>query len=107
MSMLRKYCNHTRQTNPGHREESPQNSNNTAERQLKQSNQLSLPRQDDCKGLHLICFLCLTDSAISDDPDENGPLPSLVRDFFACIHKDMGWMQVQVKCLTSRPTVQL
>ena len=51
MSVIRKYRNHTLQTNPWHREEEPQNikSNKTLERQLKQSNQLSLPRQDDCK----------------------------------------------------------
>ena len=42
--------NHTLQTNPRHREEEPQNTNShkPPERQLKQSNQRSLPRQDDC-----------------------------------------------------------
>ena len=49
--MIRNYHNHTLQTNPRHREEEPQNTNShkTLERQLKQNNQLSLPRQDDCK----------------------------------------------------------
>ena len=48
--MNRKYHNLTLQTNPRHREEDPQNinSNKTLERQLKQSNQLFLPRQDYC-----------------------------------------------------------
>ena len=48
--MIRKYHNQTLQINPWHRKEEPQNinSNNTPERQLKQSNYLSLPRQDDC-----------------------------------------------------------
>ena len=36
---------------PRHREEEPENiySNKTSKRPKKQSNQLSLPRQDDCK----------------------------------------------------------
>ena len=37
------------QTYPWHREEEPHNNNETPERQTKQSNQLSLPHQDDCK----------------------------------------------------------
>ena len=49
--MVRKYHNHTLQPNPRHRKEEPQNTNSqkTPGRQLKQNNQLSLPRQDDCK----------------------------------------------------------
>ena len=49
--MIRKYHNYTLQTNTRHHGEEPQNinSNKTSERQLKQSNQLALPRQDDCK----------------------------------------------------------
>ena len=35
--------------NPQHREEEPHNNHETPERQTKQSNQLSLPHQDDCK----------------------------------------------------------
>ena len=34
--------------NPGHREEEPLNHHETPGRQIKQSNQLSLPHQDDC-----------------------------------------------------------
>ena len=51
MSMIMKYYNHTLQTNQQHREEEPQKvySHKTPGRQLKQSNQLSLPRQDDRK----------------------------------------------------------
>ena len=49
--MIRKYHNYTLQANPWHRKEEPQNiySNKTFLRQHKQSNQLSLPLQDDCK----------------------------------------------------------
>ena len=49
MCMNRKYHNHTLQTNPWHHEEEPRNiySNKTSKRQLKLSNQLSLPHQDD------------------------------------------------------------
>ena len=49
VSMIRKYHNHTKQTNPQHHEEEPQNinSNNASGRQSKQSNQLSFPCQDD------------------------------------------------------------
>ena len=49
--MIRKYHNHTRQTNPRYRKEEQQNTDchNTTGRHLKQSNRLSLPYQNDCK----------------------------------------------------------
>ena len=47
--MIRKCHNHKLQTNPWHREEEPRNNHETSGRQTKQSNQLSLPHQDDCK----------------------------------------------------------
>ena len=47
--MTRKYHNHKLQTNPWHRKEEPHNNHETPGRQIKQSNQLSLPHQDDCK----------------------------------------------------------
>ena len=40
---------HELQTNSWHREEEPHNNHETSARQTKQSNQLSLPHQDDCK----------------------------------------------------------
>ena len=46
--MTRKYHNHKPQTTPWHREEEPPNHHQTPGRQIKQSNQLSLPHQDDC-----------------------------------------------------------
>ena len=46
--MIRKYHNHKPQTTPWHREEKPLNQHETPGRQSKQSNQLSLPHQDDC-----------------------------------------------------------
>ena len=47
--MIRKYHNQKLQTNPWYREEEPNNNHDTPGRQTKQSNQLSLPNQDDCK----------------------------------------------------------
>ena len=47
--MIRKYNNHKLQTNPWLREEEPHKNHETPGRQTKQSNQLSLPHQDDCK----------------------------------------------------------
>ena len=41
--MIRKYHNHKPQTTPWHREEEPLNHHETPGRQIKQSNQLSLP----------------------------------------------------------------
>ena len=51
VSIIRKYHNHTLQTNLRHSEEEPYNiyGHKTPGRQLKQNNQLSLPRKDDCK----------------------------------------------------------
>ena len=46
--MIRKYHNHKLQTSPWHREEELINHHETPGRQIKQSNQLSLPHQDDC-----------------------------------------------------------
>ena len=47
--MIKKYHNHTLQTNPMHGEEEPQNTNShkTSGRQLNQSKQFSLLRQGD------------------------------------------------------------
>ena len=45
--MIRKYHNHKPQTTLWHREEEPLNHHETSGRQIKQSNQLSLPHQDD------------------------------------------------------------
>ena len=47
--MIRKYHNHKLQINQWHHEEEPHNNHDTQGRQTKQSNQLSLPHQDDCK----------------------------------------------------------
>ena len=44
--MIRKYHNHKLQTTPWHREEEPLYHHETPGRQIKQSNQLSLPHQD-------------------------------------------------------------
>ena len=46
--MIRKYHKNQPQTTPWHREEEPFNHHETPGRQIKQSNQLSLPQQDDC-----------------------------------------------------------
>ena len=48
--MIRKYNNHKPQTTPWHREEEPLNHHKTPGRQIKQSNQLSIPHQDDCNA---------------------------------------------------------
>ena len=48
--MIRKYHNSKPQTNPWHREEKPHNPYETPGRQTKQSIQLSLLHQDDCKN---------------------------------------------------------
>ena len=42
------HYNHKPQTTPWHREVEPLNHKETQRRQIKQSNQLSLPNQDDC-----------------------------------------------------------
>ena len=47
--MIRKYHNDKLQTNPWHHEEELRNYHKTQGRQTKQSKQLSLPHQDDCK----------------------------------------------------------
>ena len=47
-SMIRKYHNHKPQTTPWHHEEDSLNHHETPGGQIKQSNQLSLPHQDDC-----------------------------------------------------------
>ena len=49
--MISKYHDHKLQTTLWHREEEQLNHHETPGRQIKQSNQLSLPHQDDCKTL--------------------------------------------------------
>ena len=48
--MISKYHYHKLQTNLWHREEEPHNNHEAPARQTKQSNQLSLLNQDDCKA---------------------------------------------------------
>ena len=48
--MIRKYKTHKLQTNPLHREEEPNNNQETPGRQTQQSNQLSLPHKDNYKN---------------------------------------------------------
>ena len=54
--MIRKYHNHKPQTTPWHREKEPPNHHETPGRQIKQSDQLSLPHQDDFKALQVYEF---------------------------------------------------
>ena len=49
VSMIRKYHNYKPKTNPWHREEQPHNHQETPGRQTKQSSQLSITHQNDCK----------------------------------------------------------
>ena len=46
--MIRKYHDHKPQTTHWHREEEPLNHHETPGRLIKQTNQLSLPHQEDC-----------------------------------------------------------
>ena len=46
--MIRKYHNNKLQTTPWYREEEQLNHHETSGKQIKQSNQPSLPHQDDC-----------------------------------------------------------
>ena len=63
--MIRKNNNHKQQTNSWHREEEPHSNNETPGRQTKQSSQLFLPHQDDCKTrlpfiyIRYSCNICL------------------------------------------------
>ena len=50
--MIRKYHNHKLQTTPWHREEEPLNPHETPGRQIKLSNQLSLPHQVKTRSKH-------------------------------------------------------
>ena len=54
--MIRKYHYHKPQTTPWHREEEPLNHHETPGRQIKQSNQLTLPHQDDCNTGHNVTY---------------------------------------------------
>ena len=56
--------------NPGHREEEPLNHHETPGRQIKQSDQLSLPYQDDCNtrmDIKFTIFLTLKITCLSED----------------------------------------
>ena len=64
--MIKKYHNHKPQTTPWHREEEPLNHHETPGRQIKQSNQLSLPHQDDCKTRVDIKYRTTKQRAITD-----------------------------------------
>ena len=67
--MIRKYHNHKPQTTPWHHEEEPPNHHETPGRQIKQSNQLSLPHQDDCNTrfwlIYILSAVALNETNIS------------------------------------------
>ena len=62
VSMLRNYHTHKLQTTPWHCEEEPLNHHEKPGRQIKKSNQLSLPHQDDCNTRKDIKHRTITDS---------------------------------------------
>ena len=64
--MIRIYHNHKLQTNPWHREEEPHSNHETPGRQTKQSNQLSLPHQNDCKTRSDIKYRTTKQRTITD-----------------------------------------
>ena len=68
-SMIRKYHNHKLQINPSQREEEPHNNHEMPGRQTKQSNQLSLPHQDDGKTKMYIKLHTTKHRAITDSPN--------------------------------------
>ena len=73
VSMIRKYHNHKPKTNPWHREEEPHNHHKTPGRQTKQSNQLSLPHQDDCETTRMDIKPCLKAPEQSDTKIDSSP----------------------------------
>ena len=69
--MIRKYHNHKLQTNPWHRKEEPHNNHETPGRQTKQSNQLSLPHQDECKTRRDIKLCTTKHRSVTDSRNES------------------------------------
>ena len=69
--MIGKYHNHKPQTTPWHREEEPLNHHETPGRQIKQSNQLSLPHQDDCNTRMDIKLRTTKHRTITDSHNES------------------------------------
>ena len=55
--MIRKYHNHKLQTTPWNREEEPLNHHKTPGRQIKQSNQLSLPQKTQSRFIAMVSSL--------------------------------------------------
>ena len=72
MSIIRKYHNHTLQTNPRQCDEETPNiySNKTPGRKLKQSNQPSLSRQDDRKT-RKDTKLCISKQRLNTEPHKH------------------------------------
>ena len=74
--MFRKYHNHKPQTTLWHCEEEPVNHHETPGRQIKQSNQLSLPHHNDCntrmdKTLRITKHRTITDSHNGSNNKQN------------------------------------
>ena len=69
--MIRKYNNHKLQTNLWYCDEEPHKNHETSESQTKQSNQHSLPHQDDCKTRMDIKSLTTKHRTITDYNNES------------------------------------
>ena len=69
--MIRKYHNRKPQTTTWHREEESLNHHETSGRQIKQSDQLSLPNQDDCNTRMDIKLRTTKHRTITDSHNES------------------------------------
>ena len=77
--MIRKYHNHKPQTTLWHREEELLNHHETPGSQIKQSNQLSLPHQDDCNTRTETKQRTTKDRTITDSKLESTAQQSIVK----------------------------
>ena len=104
--MIRKYHNHKLQINPWHREEEPHNNHETPRRQTKQSNQLSLPHQDDCKTRRDIKYRTTKHRTITDSHNGSNNKQKVNSNRTSALERTAALATGGLKCILLVPNLR-
>ena len=104
--MIKKYHNHKLQTNPQYCDEEPHNNHETPGRQTKQSNQLSLPQQDDFKTRRDIKYCATKHRTITDSPNGSNTKQQVNNNRTIALERTAALATVGLKCILLVPNLR-
>ena len=104
--MTRKYHTHKPQTNPLYLEEEPHNNHETPGRQTKQSNQLSLGHQHDCKTRRDIKLCTTKHRTITDSHNGRNNKQQVNNNRTAALERTAALATGGLKCILLVPNLR-